>query len=283
MSGRTIVVTGASDGIGAAAARALAADGHTVVVVGRSPERTRQVAAEVGGPAHVADFARLDEVRGLAADLLAVYERIDVLVNNAGGVFGERTVTPDGLEATFQVDHLAHFLLTNLLMDRLLASRATVLATSSVASRASRMTVEDARRAGEPAPEGRYSSLRAYADAKLANVLHVRELDRRYGDAGLATAAVHPGGVATSFAATSADLSGWFYRSRLGRRLMRTPEQGAATLVRLARTTPGVDWPTGGYWSDDRPARGNPRAHDPALARALWERSEQLVAASVTG
>ena len=122
---RTVVITGASDGIGAAAARRLHADGHRVVVVGRSPE-TRAVAAELGVQHHVADFARLDDVRALAADLASL-ERIDVLANNAGGIFGDRTLTADGFEKTLQVNHLAPFLLTALLLDTLLASGAAVV------------------------------------------------------------------------------------------------------------------------------------------------------------
>ncbi|QGQ18220.1 SDR family NAD(P)-dependent oxidoreductase [Cellulomonas sp. JZ18] len=274
---RTVVVTGASDGIGAAAARALAARGHEVVVVGRNPQRTRRVADEVGGPAYLADFAHLDQVRDLAERLLAAHPRIDVLVNNAGGLFPERVVTDDGLETTFQVDHLAPFLLTRLLLDRLLAARGAVVTTSSGAHALSRLTAHQVGVLGGPADTRRYVPFRAYGDAKLANVLFTRELHRRYHRAGLASAAVHPGGVATSFAGTSRDLSGWFYRSSLGTRVLRTPEVGARDLVRLADGRPGVDWPSGQYWADGRIARVNRRADDPVLARVLWERSEHLV------
>ncbi|WP_136517918.1 SDR family NAD(P)-dependent oxidoreductase [Cellulomonas telluris] len=275
---RTVVVTGASDGIGAAAAGALAARGHDVVVVGRDPERTRRVADEVGGPAYLADFAHLDQVRDLADRLLAAHPRIDVLVNNAGGLFPERVLTEDGLETTFQVDHLAPFLLTRLLLDRLLSVGGAVVTTSSTAHKTSRLTVDEAAVLGGPADTRRYVPFRAYGDAKLANVLFTRELHRRYHGAGLASAAVHPGGVATSFAGTSTDLFGWFYRSSLGKRLLRTPEVGARDLVRLADGRPRVDWPSGQYWADGRIARVNRRADDPVLARVLWERSEHLVA-----
>ncbi len=132
---RTAVVTGACSGIGAAAARVLAAGGWRVVVVGRDPLRTRAVAAEVGGEAEVADFARLDDVRALAAGLAARHPRIEVLANNAGGVFGRPRWTADGNETTLQVDHLAPFLLTALLRGPLVAGRATVVATSSAAAR----------------------------------------------------------------------------------------------------------------------------------------------------
>ncbi len=274
---RTVVVTGASDGIGAAAVRALADDGHEVVVVGRDPGRTQRVADEAGASAHLADFTHLDEVRDLAATLLAEHPRIDALVNNAGGIFPELAWTDDGLETTFQVDHLAPFALTRLLLDRLVASGGAVVTTSSAAHRTSRLTVADAEVLGGPLDERRYVPFRAYADAKLANVLLTRELHRRYHRAGLASAAVHPGGVATSFAGTSRDLFGWFYRSALGQRVLRTPEQGAQDLVRLAGGRPGTDWPSGQYWAHGAIAPVNRRADDPALARALWERSEELL------
>ena len=131
---QTIVITGASDGIGAAAAGQLRALGHQVVVVGRSPEKTAAVAQALNAPSHLADFADLGQVRALAAELLASYPRIDVLANNAGGLFGQET-TKDGFDKTFQVNHLAPFLLTHLLMDRLIESDARVIQTSSAAHR----------------------------------------------------------------------------------------------------------------------------------------------------
>jgi hypothetical protein len=130
---KIVVITGASDGIGAAAARRLHADGHTVVIVGRSVGKTRAVAAELGADSYVADFTRLDDVARLAGQLRAACPRIDVLANNAGGMFGEKTTTADGFEKTFQVNHLAPFLLTRLLLDTLITSRASVLQTSSTA------------------------------------------------------------------------------------------------------------------------------------------------------
>ncbi|AUA16664.1 putative oxidoreductase YciK [Streptomyces malaysiensis subsp. malaysiensis] len=149
--GKTIVITGASDGIGAAAARQLHRSGHRVVVVGRSSHKTRAVADEIGADSYVADFTRLDEVRALAARLDAAYPRIDVLANNAGGVFGDPARTPDGFEKTFQVNHLAPFLLTRLLMDKLLASGASVLQTSSVGARmAGKLDTDDLAGRGPP-------------------------------------------------------------------------------------------------------------------------------------
>jgi len=269
MSGRTIIITGASDGIGAAAARALSARGDTVVVVGRSPQKTAAVADALGVDHLVADFARLDDVRALAATLLERYPRIDVLANNAGGIMGDRELTVDGFEKTFQVNHLAPFLLTSLLSERLVSSRATVIATASVANRLyGHLDLDDLGN------ERAYSPNKAYGDAKLANILFARELDRRYGDAGLAAVSFHPGVVRTGFATDSTSPMRFFYNA-FGFFLLR-PAKGADTLVWLA--TPGTDWKTGGFYTKRKPDfTTNPQADDAALASALWERSAALV------
>lgn len=268
---RTVVITGASGGIGAAAARTLARAGHRVVVVGRDPGRTAAVARETGGPHHLADFAVLDDVRRLA-DELAAYERIDVLANNAGGIFGDPTPTVDGFERTFQVDHLAPFLLTTRLLDVLLASRASVIQTSSAGAR-----LFGQLRLDEVATDTTATAHQAYGTAKLANILMTTELQRRFGGAGLAAAAFHPGIVATDFAGSSASVMRRFYTG-VARHLMTSPERGARTLVRLATGTPGVDWVPGTYYERDRPARRvHPQTRDADLASALWTRSAELV------
>jgi len=271
MSGRTIIITGASDGIGAAAARALSARGDTVVVVGRSPQKTAAVADELGVDYLVADFARLDDVRALAATLLERYPRIDVLANNAGGIMGDRELTVDGFEKTFQVNHLAPFLLTSLLSERLVSSRATVIATASVANRLyGHLDLDDLGN------ERAYSPNKAYGDAKLANILFARELDRRFGDSGIASVSFHPGVVRTGFATESTSPMRFFYNA-FGFFLLR-PDKGADTLVWLATTTPGTDWKTGGFYTKRKlDFTTNPQADDAALASALWERSAALV------
>ncbi len=267
---RTIIITGASDGIGAAAARQLAALGRRVVVVGRSPQKTRAVAEEIGAPAHVADFADLAQVRELAETLRASYPRLDVLANNAGGIL-TRGSTVDGHETTFQVNHLAPFLLTHLLMDRLVGSRASVLQTSSIGHRLfGRIDLDDLGN------ERRWSAEKAYGDAKLANVLFTRELHRRYADQGLSAAAFHPGGIATNFANDTSSLMRLVYQTPL-RRLMTSVETGGGRLVWLAEGTPGQTWRSGEYYERNRPGRLNPQARDEALARGLWERSEELL------
>ncbi len=271
-SPRTIVITGASDGIGAAAARLLSAAGHHVAIVGRSPEKSAKVAREVGGDHFVADFTRLADVRRLAAELDDAYPRIDVLANNAGGILGDRTKTVDGHERTFQVNHLAPFLLTGLLLDKLLASRASVIQTSSAGARLfGHLDVDDLDHDRDFTPH------RAYGTAKLENILFTTELHRRFHDRGLSSAAFHPGVVATSFGTESTSVLRPLYQSRIGKLVLATPERGAAQLVRFAQTEPGVGWQSGAYYERGRVARRvNPQARDADLARRLWDRSAEL-------
>lgn len=272
---RTIVITGASDGIGAAAARKLHSDGHRVIVVGRSPSKTRAVAGEIGADSFVADFARLDEVRRLAAELDSTYPRIDVLANNAGGIFGERAKTVDGFEKTFQVNHLAPFLLTQLLMPKLIDSRAAILQTSSVGARmVGKLVLDDLDHDRD------FRATLAYGTAKLENILFTRELHRRYHAQGISAAAFHPGNVASSFATQSQSFLRYLTTNPIARALFLTPEKGAEQLIWLAEGTPGVDWVSGTYYEKFKPARrNNPQALDDNLARQLWERSESLLRA----
>jgi NAD(P)-dependent dehydrogenase (short-subunit alcohol dehydrogenase family) len=271
MTARTIVITGASDGIGASAARTLAKAGERIVVVGRSDAKTQSVAEEINADFFVSDFADLSQVRTLAAELKAKYPRIDVLVNNAGGIMGNRELTVDGHEKTFQVNHLAPFLLTTELMDVLAASKASDVNTSSAANGYGKLENDDLDAARK------YSTSRAYGTAKLANILFTTELHHRFHAAGISTAAFHPGGVATNFAAESTSPFRFVYKSFL-KRLMLTPEQGADTLVWLATTTPGEDWISGAYYAKRALAKANKQAYDASLARQLWERSAEMVA-----
>ncbi|MBV9091884.1 MAG: SDR family NAD(P)-dependent oxidoreductase [Mycobacteriaceae bacterium] len=273
MTGRTIVITGASDGIGAAAADRLTRSGENVVVVGRSEHKTAAVAAPLGADHFVADFADLAQVRALARQLLDRYPRIDVLANNAGGFMGRREVTVDGHEKTFQVNHLAPFLLTTLLLERLVESGATVLNTSSVGNRLfGRVDIDDLD------AEHGYRAAKAYGDAKLENILFARELHRRYHAAGISTAAFHPGNVASNFGSEARD---WWiraaYRTPISHLVLIGPKRGSDELVWLASATPGVDWTSGEYYANHKVARANRRAYDPVLARGLWDRSLEMV------
>ena len=274
MAGRTVIITGASDGIGAAAAARLSRSGENVVVVGRSESKTTAVAARLGSDYFVADYTELSQVRRLAEQLLQSYPRIDVLANNAGRYMARREVTVDGHETTFQVDYLAPFLLTTLLIDRLVESSARVLNTSSVVNRFfGRVNIDDL-----DAARG-YRAMRAYATAKLELILFTKELHRRYHAAGISTAAYHPGNVATNFGNESQ--TRWMrtaFRGPIKHLALIEPERGSDELVWLASSTPGTDWKSGEYYANHRIARANPRAYDPVLARELWERSLAMVA-----
>lgn len=272
-SDRTIVLTGASDGIGAAAARTLTSAGHRVLIVGRSPEKTAAVARETGAESFVADFASFAQVRRLAAEIRERVESIDVLANNAGGVFGERRPTEDGHERTFQVNHLSPFLLTELLHEPLAAGRASIVNTSSVA--AVRFGVIDS---GDLDNRQRFNANRAYGSAKLANILHVRGLHERYAAEGISAVAFHPGMVGTNFAA---DTTSWFrfiYRTPLRHLILISAAQGGSTLEHFVDGTPGRDWEAGQYYDERSLVREpHPQAQDTELAGELWRRSAAMV------
>jgi len=267
---RIIVITGASDGIGEAAARNLAAKGAKVVIVGRSRQKTEKVAGELKAPFYLADYSLLDDVRKLAAALKKDFPRIDVLANNAGGIMGSRALTADGNELTFQVNHLAPFLLTNLLLETLTASSAKVIATSSLAhTMAGKLGLDDIKM------EHGYSAMGAYSRAKLMNILFTRELDKRFAAKGISAAAFHPGVVRTSFSSEFGGIWSALYGSFL-KYLLIGPESGADTLVWLAETQPGKDWRPGGYFSKRKEAKSSAQSCNKALAEGLWELSAKL-------
>ncbi|MEV5836657.1 SDR family NAD(P)-dependent oxidoreductase [Nocardia sp. NPDC052112] len=269
LSGKTVVVTGASSGIGAEAAAKLVARGATVAVVGRSPERTAEVAARVGAEPFIADFARFDEVRKLADQLLDRYPRIDVLANNAGGAWAKRTVTDDGNELTFQVNHLSPFLLTALLLDRLVQSQARVVNTASTTYRMAKLDLDTVN-----ASTGSFNQLGAYSTSKLANIIFTRELARRAEGTGLVTAAFHPGVVATHVYDNAPLGLGAFIRSPLSRPFFIRADKGADPLVHLATTSDEIN---GKYFHRFKvePPR-NRQAVDAELAQRLWTMSEEI-------
>ena len=283
MAGKVVVVTGATSGIGRVTAQSLAERGATVAIVGRSPEKTAATVAAIqqasGNQAvagFLADLSAQRQVRALAAQLQARYPLIDVLVNNAGGLFAERQVTEDGLEMTFAVNHLAYFLLTNLLLDNVLAAGAAhgeariVNVASRAGERASGLAFDDLQ------GERRYNMMGAYGASKLANLLFNSELARRLALAGapVTTNAMHPGLVHTSFGSNNRL---WYLR--LGyvfiNLLGRTPAQGADTAVYLA-TAPELAGVTGQYFYERKALALSAVAGDPQAARRLWQVSEQL-------
>jgi NAD(P)-dependent dehydrogenase (short-subunit alcohol dehydrogenase family) len=274
MPAKTIVITGASDGIGAAAARRLRQNGDNIVVIGRSQAKTAAVAAGLDADHFVVDFADLSQVRALAGKLSSQYPRIDVLLNNAGGMSTKIRITPDGYEQTYQVNYLSPFLLTTQLMDVLLESRATIVNTTSSSHKLIlRATVDDLENTANRRPST------AYGLTKLAIVLFTRELHRRYHAGGLAVATVHPGYVSSNFGHASGSRSlVWVQQHTPSELYTSTTEEGAEQLVWLASSTPGVDWTPGEYYSRHKVARASRLANNPRLAAELWDRTWARVA-----
>ncbi len=268
MKEKTIVITGASDGIGRAAATNLKSSGANVVITGRSKEKTKAVAEELKVPYYVADFSKLAEVRKLGADLIRDFTTIDVLANNAGGIMGsERSITEDGYDRTIQVNHLAGFLLTNILMDTLCSSRATIINTSSAAQQFS--GVVDTT---DLTLEKGYSRMGSYGKSKLMNVLFTKELHRRFHTQGISAAAFHPGVVRTNFGEEFGGSTKLLYSGPI-KYVLKTPEKGADTLIWLATGIPGKDWTPGEYYSNRHIKRPNKQAEDPQNAKTLWDTS----------
>lgn len=275
---RTIVITGASDGIGLECASQLAPTGDHLVLVGRNPEKLAAAVARIGHESpqtqvdsFVCDFANLADVRRLAGELLDAYPRIDVLVNNAGTVYEKRTRTIDGYEATFAVNHLAGFLLTELLLDRIVASApARIVNTASVGHYRGTMDFDDL------GFERGYQIMRAYSRSKLANVLYTRDLAVRLAKAGVTVNCLHPGAVATNIWAGAPA----FVRPVLSlakRFFMISPAQGGATLTYLA-TNDEVAGRTGGYYEKNKLKEPSDLARDDEIAAKLVAVSRELVA-----
>ena len=280
MHGKVCVVTGANSGIGRVAALSLAEQGATVVLVCRNEERGAPVLEEIerrGGVGSAtlltADLASQRQVRDVAAAFLERFDRLDALINNAGiAGWGSRLVTEDGLELTFAVNHLAPFLLTDLLLDRLKASApARVVTVSSAAHKSFRLDFDDLQ------GERRYSGFGAYSRSKLANILFTRELSRRLEGTGVTANCLHPGVVATGIFRNQ---PGWI-RMVFTSPLALNPEKGTDTLLYLA-TAPEVAEVSGGYFVRRKPARSSRASRDAEAARRLWEASEALTAASDT-
>jgi NAD(P)-dependent dehydrogenase (short-subunit alcohol dehydrogenase family) len=275
MTGRVCVVTGASAGIGKETAVGLARLGADVTLIGRTPDRLadaeRDVAAAGSGrvTSHTCDFARLDDVRALARTLLNEHEQIHVLLNNAGQVLQRRTETADGYEAIFAVNHLAPYLLTRLLLDRLLASAPSrVVTVSSDAYRWGLLDFDDLQ-----TRDTSYRPMKVYGNSKLANALFSWELARRTTGTGLTSNAVHPGFVSTSLGRDNMIASVFL---RLIRPFIRGPAQGAQTSIHVASADEGGEI-SGRFWVDCRPITVHAKAEDPEWALRLWETSADLV------
>ena len=278
MAGMSVLVTGGTGGIGNATATGLAALGARVGITGRDQARTEAAAAGIRAAAgcpvvdtFAADLSVQAGVRRLAAQVLDTYPRLDVLVNNAGGFWAHRHVTADGLEHTFALNHLAPFLLTSLLLDRLTASApARIVTVSSGAHARARIDFDDLQ--GEQA----YSGQRAYSQSKLANVMFTYELARRLDGTGVTATVLHPGVVRTSFGAE--DQAAYLaVMIGVARVFMKTPAQGASTPVYLA-SSPQVEGITGRYFVNRKPKTSSKASYDTAAAARLWQISADLTA-----
>jgi len=282
MAGRTVLVTGGSGGIGRATALGLAAMGAHLAICGRDRESTQGAAGEIraagGGRVEVfvADLSSQSQVRRLAGEVLQRCSRIEVLVNNVGGYWDTRHVTADGLERTFALNHLAPFLLTNLLLDRLTQSGpARVVTVSSNAQAQGRIDFDDLQ------GERSYSGARAYSQSKLANVLFTYELARRLPASSVTANALHPGLTRTAFGAE--DPAGVQRRLvPLLRPFMQAPAQGAATSIHLA-SAPELAQVTGRYFANRKPKRSSKASYDQAAAARLWQVSADLVGLTTAG
>jgi len=277
MNGRVCVLTGASSGIGRATALELARRGAALALVCRDRTRGEETCAAVRADSgntqvvlHLADLSSQAELRRLAAELLGQYPRIDVLVNNAGVVNLQRQLTVDGIETVFAVNHLAYFLLTNLLLDRLRQSRgARIVNVASDAHRWGELDFDDLQN------QRSYRAMRVYGQSKLCNVLFTRELARRLAGSDVTANCLHPGAVATQLGQNN----GWWARLIIKglRPFFRTPEQGAATSIYLA-CSPEVNGINGKYFVNCREARPSSSAQDDEAAARLWEISNDLTA-----
>lgn len=273
---KTIVLTGASDGIGAQAAKQLANSDHRLVLVGRNAEKTKAVAKEVGSSRyHVADFTKLDEVRRLASELLISYDHIDVLANNAGGTFKGPDFTADGFEKTFQVNHLSPVLLTYLLIDRLSADRALVVNTASIAARLfGDLDLNDLNSVQK------YKPNRAYGNAKLANILFTRALSEKYHTRGLTAIAFHPGNVASNFAADTNSNLRWLYHTVL-KMFLISAEAGGANLRNYIDPENRQKWVSGTFYNEKgKPLRTNKDAYDDAIVAEHWQKTAEMLGIS---
>jgi retinol dehydrogenase-14 len=281
MGGKVVLITGGTSGIGKAAATALAGMGATVVITGRNEERGKRALQEIreesgneGVELILADLTVQDEVRRLAEELRERHNQLEVLVNNAGLVLSERTETPDGIETQLAINHLAPFLLTNLLLDLLKESAPSRIVTvSSDAHRWAKIDLDDLQ------SRKRYRGMQVYGKTKLANIMFTYELAERLEGTGVTANCMHPGGVNTNFGNNQGGPMNLLFR--LFKPFMRSPEQGADTLIYLV-SSPEVEGMTGKYLADRKVKAASDAAYDETTRKRLWEASEELTGLKVT-
>jgi NAD(P)-dependent dehydrogenase (short-subunit alcohol dehydrogenase family) len=274
---KLIMITGANAGIGKVAALELAKQGHHIVMVCRSRERGAVAQAEikaVSGSERVdlliADLSVQADIHQLAAEFKQTYDRLDVLVNNAGAIFDKRQETADGLELTFALNHMGYFLLTHLLLDLLKESApARIVNVSSGAHHRGSITFDDLQR------EKSYSAFPVYSQSKLANVLFTYELARRLEGSGVTVNALHPGFVNSNFGSSMSGIAASLF-GLIARLFAISPEKGAETIIYLASSAE-VAGVTGKYFVNKKATRSSGESYDEAVAKRLWEVSEQLI------
>jgi NAD(P)-dependent dehydrogenase (short-subunit alcohol dehydrogenase family) len=280
MKGKVVVITGATSGIGEVAAQTLAGMGARIVLVARNAARgqktlTRLPSVGSGSPHSIyyGELSRVADCKRVAAEICAAEPRVDVLINNAGGLFGSRQVTSDGLEETFATNHMAYFVLTMALKGRLQAAGGgRVVSTASDAHKGYTLDFDDLQATKS------YSAIRAYGRSKLCNILFTRELARRWAGTGITANCLHPGFVATRFG----DASGGFLSSvvRFAKKFAISPEKGAETIVYLA-SSPEVSTISGEYFYKCHPAMPTAGGRDDAAANRLWVESAKLAGLDV--
>lgn len=272
---KVCLITGGTSGIGRATALGLARQGAHVVIVGRDRERGAAAVDQIKQQSRndqidlvLADLSSQASIRQLADQVLERYERLHVLLNNAGAIYTQRGTSVDGIERTFALDHLAYFLLTNVLLDRIRSSApARIINVSSDAHRMGTIRFDDLQR------ERRYRGFGAYGQAKLANVLFTYELARRLRGTDVTVNAVHPGTIASGFGQNNGLLFNSFFA--IMRPFFKTPEQGAQTSIYLA-SSPDVAGVTGKYFSDCKPVRSNQESYNNEVAARLWQISAEM-------
>ena len=280
MKGKRVIITGASRGIGRDTALALGKMGADLSLIVRDPERGKAVADEVraaaGGSSapdvevFIADLSSIADVRRVGAEVLAKYDRIDVLVNNAGALLMDRQVTKDGYEATFATNHLGYFVLTNVLLDAVKKAPAgRIVNVASEAHRGGSMKFDDLM------GEQKFSGWFAYSASKLANILFTAELARRLEGTSVTTNCLHPGVIASGFAHNNKGFVGLL--AKLASPFLMSSENGAKTTIFLA-TDPSVATTSGLYFDKCKPKKPSREARDAAVAKRLWDVSEELIA-----
>ena len=276
MQGKTVVITGATSGIGQVAAVELARQGARIVFVARNPLRRDRTLARLSVAndktkhvAYLADLSKLSEMKRVAGEIAAAEPRIDVLINNAGAVFTKRETTQDGLELTFATNHMAYFVVTNLLLAKLKATPgARIISTSSDAHKSGKLNFDDLQ------SEKSFSGMRAYGTSKLCNILFTRELAQRLAGTGVTANSLHPGFVSTGFGDNNDGLMGFVFgiAKKVG---AITPEDGAKTILYLA-SSPDVAGQSGGYYYKSALATPTAAAQNDADAKRLWEVSAKI-------